>query len=130
MARAVADTIAREKVLLCEAGTGTGKTLAYLVPAILSGRRVVVSTATKALQEQIYAKDLPMLAEHLGVAFEAALMKGLANYVCRRRLHEALSGDLPNERKALLARVEQWARESVSGDRVELEWLRDDDPAW
>ena len=130
MARAVADTIAREKVLLCEAGTGTGKTLAYLVPAILSGRRVVVSTATKALQEQIYAKDLPMLAEHLGVPFEAALMKGLANYLCRRRLQEALTSELPHERKSLLARIEMWARESVSGDRVELEWLRDDDPVW
>jgi len=130
MARAVADTIAREKVLLCEAGTGTGKTLAYLVPAILSGRRVVVSTATKALQEQIYAKDLPMLADHLGVTFEAALMKGLANYLCRRRLQEALTSELPSDRKALLSRIEQWARSSVSGDRVELEWLRDDDPAW
>lgn len=130
MARAVAGAITHERVLLCEAGTGTGKTLAYLVPALLAGKRVVVSTATKALQEQIYAKDLPLLADHLGVSFRAALMKGLANYLCRRRLHEALAGELPGDRAALLARVERWARESTSGDRVELEWLRDDDPAW
>lgn len=130
MARAVAEAITRETVLLCEAGTGTGKTLAYLVPAILSGRRVVVSTATKALQEQIYAKDLPLLADHLGVSFSAALMKGLANYLCLRRLDEAQRSELPHDRKALLARIEQWARESTSGDRVELEFLRDDDPAW
>lgn len=130
MARAVAEAILEERVLLCEAGTGTGKTLAYLVPAILAGRRVVVSTATKALQEQIYAKDLPLLADHLGVPFRAALMKGLANYVCRRRLSEALATEQPRDRLAVLARIEQWTRESVSGDRVELEWLRDDDPAW
>ncbi len=130
MALAVAEAITAERVLLCEAGTGTGKTLAYLVPAILSGRRVVVSTATKALQEQIYAKDLPLLATHLGVEFSAALMKGLSNYVCRRRLAEALSGELPRDRAQTLARIEQWTRESISGDRVELEWLRDDDPAW
>jgi ATP-dependent DNA helicase DinG len=130
MAEAVAHAIERERVLLCEAGTGTGKTLAYLVPAILSGRRVVVSTATKALQEQIFAKDLPLLSTHLGVPFHSALMKGLANYLCLRRLDEALKGDLPRDRAATLSRVQQWARESISGDRVELEWLRDDDPAW
>lgn len=126
MADAVARAIEKERVLLCEAGTGTGKTLAYLVPAILSGRRVVISTATKALQEQIYAKDLPLLRAHLAVPFQAALMKGLANYVCLRRLDEALK----SEQKAPLARIEQWVRETTSGDRVELEWLRDDDPAW
>lgn len=132
MTRAVAEAIEHERVLLCEAGTGTGKTLAYLVPALLSGRRVVVSTATKQLQEQIYAKDLPLLADHLGVPFHAALMKGLANYLCRRRLHEALTSaaELPGERAAALARIDAWARESLFGDRVELGWLRDDDPVW
>jgi len=131
MARAVASTIEQERVLLCEAGTGTGKTLAYLVPAILSGRRVVVSTATKALQEQIYTKDVPLLADHLGVPVSAALMKGLSNYLCRRRLGEALlAPDLPTDRARTLARIEHWARESATGDRVELAFLRDDDPAW
>ncbi|MBX7197504.1 MAG: ATP-dependent DNA helicase [Sandaracinaceae bacterium] len=130
MSRKVAEAILEERVLLCEAGTGTGKTLAYLVPAILAGRRVVISTATKALQEQIYAKDLPLLADHLGVPFRASLMKGLANYLCRRRLSEAFTAESSRERASLLARIEQWARESTSGDRVELEWLRDDDPLW
>ena len=130
MANAVAEAIDHERVLHCEAGTGTGKTLAYLVPAILSGRRVVVSTATKALQEQIFAKDLPLLADHLGKPFRSALMKGLSNYLCRRRLDEVLKVELPRDRAQTLARVEQWARESISGDRVELEWLRDDDIAW
>lgn len=135
MARAVASAIEDERVLLCEAGTGTGKTLAYLVPALLSGRRVVVSTATKALQEQIYTKDVPLLAEHLagamGAPVSAALMKGLANYLCRRRLGEALlAPDLPPERARTLARIEHWAKSSETGDRVELAFLRDDDPAW
>jgi ATP-dependent DNA helicase DinG len=130
MTRAVADAIEQERVLLCEAGTGTGKTLAYLVPALLSGRRIVVSTATKALQEQIYAKDLPLLAAHLGVPVEAALMKGLANYVCLRRLHEALASS-EAARVGNLARIESWVREeAIAGDRVELAWLRDDDPLW
>jgi ATP-dependent DNA helicase DinG len=131
MARAVAEAIADERTLLCEAGTGTGKTLAYLVPALLSGRRVVVSTATKALQEQIFTKDVPMLHEHLGVAFQAALMKGLANYLCRRRLEEALgSHSAADARGQQLARLEAWAKDSETGDRAELVSLRDDDPIW
>ena len=92
MARAVHHALAKDGHLFVEAGTGTGKTLAYLVPAILSGRKVVVSTATHALQEQIFTKDLPLvrevLAEH-GVEFKAALMKGLSNYLCKRRLARA-----------------------------------------
>lgn len=131
MARAVAEAIADERTLLCEAGTGTGKTLAYLVPALLSGRRVVVSTATKALQEQIFTKDVPMLHEHLGVSFSAALMKGLANYLCRRRLEEAqVATSAADARGQLLARIEAWASSSETGDRAELTSLRDDDPLW
>src|SRR5512143_758396 len=88
MADAVERALAEDRTLLCEAGTGTGKTLAYLVPAILSGKKVVVSTATKALQEQIIAKDIPLIAEHLGLEPRAALGKGLGNYLCLRRYHE------------------------------------------
>src|SRR5581483_10452518 len=88
MADAVERALAEGRTLLCEAGTGTGKTLAYLVPAILSGRKVVISTATKALQEQIVAKDLPLIAEHLGLEPRAALGKGLTNYLCLRRYEE------------------------------------------
>src|SRR6516162_6752487 len=92
MAEAVERTLFDERHLFVEAGTGTGKTMAYLVPAILSGRKVIVSTATRALQEQIFVKDLPLVAEALreyGVTFRASLMKGLANYLCLRRMNEA-----------------------------------------
>ena len=83
MAHAVADCVEHGGTLLAEAGTGTGKTLAYLIPAILSGHRVIVSTGTKNLQEQIYFKDLPALQRALDVRFTAALMKGRGNYLCQ-----------------------------------------------
>ena len=99
MAQAVELALEEKRHLIVEAGTGTGKTLAYLVPAILSGRKVVVSTATRALQEQIFIKDLPVVTEALaahGVRFRAALMKGLGNYLCLRRMNEArISGTIP-----------------------------------
>ncbi len=131
MARAVDEALRRDGHLFVEAGTGTGKTLAYLVPAILSGRKVVVSTATHALQEQIFTKDLPLvrevLAEH-GITFKAALMKGLSNYLCKRRLNERVrSGELVS---ADLARIERWSQESVEGDRAELTELEEGAPAW
>jgi ATP-dependent DNA helicase DinG len=81
MADAVERALREQRALVCEAGTGTGKTLAYLVPAILSGRKIVVSTATKALQEQIMQKDLPLIARHLGLETHAVLVKGLGNYL-------------------------------------------------
>jgi len=131
MARAVHRALDREGHLFVEAGTGTGKTFAYLVPAVLSGRKVVVSTATHALQEQIFEKDLPfvreVLAEH-GVELRAALMKGLSNYVCKRRLTERLrSGEPVN---AELAGIERWALETRTGDRAELVTLGESAPAW
>src|SRR5258708_20269589 len=88
MADRVAAAIEQGRHLIVQAGTGTGKTLAYLVPALLSGKKVVVSTATKALEEQIFTKDLPLIAEHLGLEPEAALGKGLGNYLCLRRYNE------------------------------------------
>src|SRR5690348_17975559 len=98
MAEAVEKALADRKHLLIEAGTGTGKTLAYLVPAILSGKRVVISTGTKTLQDQIMQHDLPMLEAELGVPFNSAVMKGLSNYLCLRRFDEFIQGpeaDLP-----------------------------------
>jgi ATP-dependent DNA helicase DinG len=121
MARSVLEALTKDGHLFVEAGTGTGKTLAYLVPAILSGRKVVVSTATHTLQEQIFTKDLPLvrdvLAEH-GITFRAALMKGLSNYLCKRRLAERLRSGEPVT--ADLARIERWALSSTDGDRAEL----------
>ena len=88
MTAAVARTIAEGGHLLAQAGTGTGKSWAYLVPAIVSGKRTVVATATKALQDQLHGKDLPFLAEHLGQEFSFAVLKGRSNYVCRQRIDE------------------------------------------
>src|SRR5689334_18245180 len=85
MAELVERTLAADGIALVEAGTGTGKTLAYLVPAILSGKRVVISTGTKTLQDQIMQHDLPLLESHLGLSFSSAAMKGVSNYLCLRR---------------------------------------------
>jgi ATP-dependent DNA helicase DinG len=130
MAEAVEHALAEEHHLFAEAGTGTGKTLAYLVPALLSRRKIVVSTATRALQDQIFTKDLPVVAEALaahGVHFRATLMKGLSNYVCRRRLNEA---KLSGAGDADFARIVDWVAETETGDRAELADLTDDAPAW
>ena len=107
MAALVADAIASKRHLVVQAGTGTGKTLAYLVPAIEADARVVVATATKALQDQLATKDLPFLAEHIGRDFDWAVLKGRSNYVCLQRLREMSADDqADHERtKKLLDRV-------------------------
>jgi ATP-dependent DNA helicase DinG len=132
MADAVAGVLAGGGVLLAEAGTGTGKTLAYLVPAILSRQRVLVSTGTKNLQEQIYFKDLPVLRDALGVPFTAACMKGRGNYLCLHRF-EAFR-DSPairsHDETVHLRIVESWAEETETGDRAEIEDLPEDLPFW
>jgi ATP-dependent DNA helicase DinG len=130
MAEAVARALAEDRTLLCEAGTGTGKTLAYLVPALLSGRKVIVSTATRALQEQIYFKDLPVVAEALGRQPKVALMKGIGNYLCRRRYAEfTKSGEsLRPQYAARLSLLQGFVDESESGDLAELVSLAEDDP--
>ncbi|MDB4941373.1 MAG: DinG family ATP-dependent helicase YoaA [Labilithrix sp.] len=131
MARAVHEALRSDNHLFVEAGTGTGKTLAYLVPAILSGRKVIISTATHALQEQVFDKDLPLvrevLAEH-GITFKAALMKGLSNYLCKRRLDERLRSGEPVSPP--LARIQRWAEETRAGDRAELVDLEEGAFAW
>jgi ATP-dependent DNA helicase DinG len=132
MARAVARALEQGGSLVVEAGTGIGKTLAYLVPALLSRRKVVVSTGTKALQEQLFFKDLPILRQHLPVPFRAAYMKGRANYVSRRRLREFTrtpSFRHPSEAPHLEA-IQRWVRETATGDRAELPALPDDYAPW
>jgi ATP-dependent DNA helicase DinG len=131
MARAVAAAIEGDRHLFVEAGTGTGKTFAYLVPAILSGRKVVISTATHALEEQIFEKDVPFVRDLLadyGVPVRVALMKGLANYVCKRRLTERMRSGEPVT--AELAAIEHWALGSQGGDRSELTTMGDASVAW
>ena len=132
MAAAVGDVLAGGGVLLAEAGTGTGKTLAYLVPAILSGRRVLVSTGTRNLQDQIYYKDLPALREALGVPFTAAYMKGRANYLCLQRFESVLEDGLPRgpAEGAYVDALREWAEQTETGDRAEVEDLPDDYPLW
>jgi ATP-dependent DNA helicase DinG len=132
MADAVERALAEDRVLVCEAGTGIGKTLAYLLPAVLSGRKVVISTATRALQEQIFDKDLPLVEKTLGVPVDAVLMKGLGNYLCLRRYHEL--GQSPASLEAgcnrSLGIIERWAARTSTGDAAELAELEEDDPAW
>ena len=132
MAAAVADIFEDGGVLLAEAGTGTGKTLAYLVPAIVSGHRVLVSTGTKNLQDQIYYKDLPALRAALDVPFTATYMKGRANYLCLHRFVDTRDSDelrSPVER-AYLEVVNQWVEQTDTGDRGEIEDLPDDVALW
>ena len=131
MAEAVAVAIRTKRHLAVQAGTGTGKTLAYLVPAILSGASVIVATATKALQDQLAGKDLPFLDEHLGVPFEWAVLKGRSNYLCRQRLVEHTATDGAGQQLGLdgvaerapadeLRTLAAWALTSPTGDRAEL----------
>jgi len=129
MAAAVAETLATGGVLLAEAGTGTGKTLAYLVPAILSRQRVLISTGTKNLQEQIYFKDIPVLRAALGVPFKAAYMKGRNNYLCLHRLDQLRSGT-PAYDHDFVSMMDEWVRTTQSGDRAELRDLAEDSPLW
>jgi ATP-dependent DNA helicase DinG len=120
MAAAVADVFSDGGVLLAEAGTGTGKTLAYLIPAILSGKRVLVSTGTKNLQEQIYFKDLPLLREALPVTFSATYMKGRGNYLCLHRFAEFRDVGMPSHDEAHYVKlIDEWRRGTPTGDRAD-----------
>jgi ATP-dependent DNA helicase DinG len=121
MARAIADAIAGRGAFVAEAGTGTGKTFAYLVPALLSGGKVIISTGTKTLQDQLYGRDLPMVCAALRAPASTALLKGRANYVCHHYLERSLAeGRLPSaEDVDYLHRVASFARVTQTGDRAE-----------
>ena len=131
MARAVAGAIDDGAVLVVEAGTGVGKTYAYLVPALLSGQRVLVSTATKALQDQLFARDLPRLVHGLGLPLRMARLKGRSSYLCLERLERVRQGrSAPQDPQVLraVAEVERWARTTRSGDLAELPALDERSP--
>jgi ATP-dependent DNA helicase DinG len=130
MASAVARVFEDGGVLLAEAGTGTGKTLAYLVPAILSRERVLISTGTKNLQEQIYFKDIPALRDALGIPFTATYMKGRANYLCVHKLDQLTDGAGPASHDVFLPIIREWSGRTVTGDRAELEDLPEDLAFW
>jgi ATP-dependent DNA helicase DinG len=134
MATAVGRALARLEPLIVEAGTGTGKTFAYLVPALLSGRSVIISTGTRTLQDQLFRRDVPMLAKVLGLPVKVALLKGRANYLCRHRLELTLQQGslLGGERGVaqMLERVSRWAATTPSGDLAELTDLPEQSSVW
>ena len=134
MAAAVGRALTRGEPLIVEAGTGTGKTFAYLVPALLSGLSVIISTGTRTLQDQLFHRDVPLLARALGMPVKMALLKGRANYLCRHRLELATvqRSLFPGERGSarLLARVSRWAAVTKSGDLAELTELPEQSPVW
>ena len=128
MARMVDEAFQKKQHAIIEAGTGTGKTLAYLIPAIRSGRRVVISTATKSLQEQLFNKDVPFLQKHFAPNLKAALMKGRNNFLCRTKVNQM-------EGQAVLKGIDEvdwfsqiraWGKLTETGDRSELTFLPDD----
>ena len=132
LATEIARTFAHGGTLVAEAGTGTGKTLAYLVPAVLAGKRVLISTGTRTLQDQVFYKDVPALARALRQPIRAAYMKGRTNYLCRHRfdrLREAAAG-LPLEDRGWLERIADWAAQTETGDRAEIDDMPDHLPLW
>ncbi len=131
MAERVADTIATRGTLICEAGTGTGKTFAYLVPALLSGCRTIVSTATRTLQDQLFHVDLPRIRGALKLDVKLALLKGRANYLCLHRAERAEGDPLLGAREQReLQRINAWARETTDGDVSSLVGVPEESAIW
>src|SRR4051812_14335961 len=135
MAERVAGAIEARETLSVEAGTGTGKTFAYLVPALVCGARVLISTGTRTLQDQLFSKDLPLVASAIGRPAKVALLKGRSNYLCRLRLAAAgveiqqLAFDQPKA-DSMLTRIQNWARTTRLGDLSEVRGLSDSHPVW
>jgi ATP-dependent DNA helicase DinG len=132
MAAAVEDALVERRKLIVEAGTGTGKTLAYLVPALLSERRVVVSTGTKALQEQLFFRDIPFLEKVVGRSLRVCYMKGRSNYACRQKIYDAQNTPALNglEEVADFQIIQEWEKTTETGDRAEIRTLPEDSTAW
>jgi ATP-dependent DNA helicase DinG len=132
MSDAVASALDDKRILMVEAGTGTGKTYAYLAPALLSGEKVIVSTGTRNLQDQLFHRDLPTVLTALGVSVRTALLKGRANYLCPYRLQIHLDdGRFPNKQTVHeLQVVAEWAKKTVSGDIAEIANLPEDATVW
>lgn len=132
MAQAVESALAEKRHLIVEAGTGTGKTLAYLIPAILSGKRVVISTGTKNLQEQLFYKDVPFLQRHFDAPLRICYMKGRGNFACRKKIYDAermpILGGL--EEVADFQIIREWEKTTATGDRAEIRTLPEHSSAW
>ena len=132
MARVVSDALTDHALLIAEAGTGTGKTFAYLVPTLLSGQKVIISTGTKTLQDQLFHKDIPLVRDALAVPVDVALLKGRANYLCPYRLETVLSqGRFGSRREASDVQIiKRWSGQTESGDIAELTELSEDAMVW
>lgn len=132
MARLILRAIRERAHCVIEAGTGTGKTLGYLVPLLFYEKRAIISTGTKNLQEQIYFKDIPLLSRATGREINAVLMKGRKNYLCLHRYHQFFLRPslLRSQHEETRNRIEKWLKRTEVADRAELHWLRDDDPLW
>ena len=132
MAEVVDAAFQKHQHAVIEAGTGTGKTLAYLIPAIRSGRRVVISTATKSLQEQLFNKDVPFLQKHFAPNLKAALMKGRNNFLCRQKVHQIEGQAVPRgiDEVDWFSQIKDWEKLTETGDRAELTFLPDDAELW
>ena len=134
MAEHVAAALGGRETLIVEAGTGTGKTFAYLVPALMSGRRVIISTGTRALQDQLYHRDLPAVCSALGRPVRIALLKGRANYLCRHRLdlaeQQAYARGVRREVALAIPKVRAWSHVTRRGDIAELPGYGEQDPVW
>ena len=131
LAQAIAEAMDSHATLVAEAGTGTGKTYAYLVPALLSGQRVIISTGTRALQDQLYHRDLPRVREALGAGLRTALLKGRANYLCQYRMEQAKGEKFASRDVAMqFQRVVAWAGRTMRGDLAELADMPEDSPLW
>jgi len=132
MARLAEDAIQRNMPALIEAGTGTGKTFGYLVPVLLSGKKCVISTGTKNLQEQVVFKDIPLLRKGTGLPIDAVMMKGRENYLClyRYRQYTSETSFLRSSRTDKIRKIEAWLKKTTYADRGEIPWLSDDDTLW
>ncbi|MES9898484.1 MAG: ATP-dependent DNA helicase [Sedimenticola sp.] len=132
MASMVMEAMEQGEILVTEAGTGTGKTFAYLVPALLAGQKVIISTGTKNLQDQLFHRDLPMVRDVLAIPVDIALLKGRANYLCIHRLENALLEGRLNSRETVdhLMQAQRWAGRTRSGDIAELSDLPEGSRVW
>ena len=132
MARAVEYAITERKTIITEAGTGTGKTFAYLAPSLISKRKVIISTGTKTLQDQLFFRDLPFISKAIGISPNVTLLKGRSNYLCRFRLDKALSqGRLTSrEQVAQLHQIKDWSRQTIKGDVAEVSSISEGAPIW
>lgn len=130
IAEAISDAIETHSTLVAEAGTGTGKTFAYLAPVLLSGQKAVISTATKTLQEQLFNRDLPAMCRALKMSCQCAMLKGRDNYLCLYRLNKATTDSLFREERDALENIRAWSETTLTGDKSELSEISDQAPIW